>query len=502
MSAFTALVLIVIGGFWQRGVPSVSAETSHMHVVQNGPSCPLSASQQLASVKAWAKMMPVFRHPRCINCHGLMPKASPRQVKVDGEWRWTPTVRHAGIVDIEAKDGEQVCEECHMDRWANGQDAPDWTDKSDMDICRGMHVVFSNDGGGGAPSFIDHIKRDGGNTPFIEAAFRGMRGLTEGGQTIYENETGQPIKAAPPPGSHGQLLQQANDWVSAQGGKFVGDKDCGCVVDRLDVKVRSTMTITTTDETSTITGVGNALIKLGPELSAPQWDVATGVHGVNGDMNWSNVSIKMSNGCVIDIVSSPTTKSKFWVGMSVVPDVKISLELVPEPDIHNMRKRCPNPVTGRLVGSLSADNKLPGIFMGAWTALHGGATTSVAAATATFDVNRMKSMDPKALQAMAEAMKSQPPEQAAAQLKALMNQMVPGASKMAAAVKNNYRFAIPGNGCKLTPNTEFIARCDFDRTVTVADPRMMTAAGGGAASNQTITEKTTITFGKESAARL
>ena len=110
-------------------------------------------------------------------------------------------------------------------------------------------------------------------------------------------------------------------------------------------------------------------------------------------------------------------------------------------------------------------------------------------------------MDPAKLKAMAEAMKRLPPAEAAKQMKQLMNQMVPGASQMVAAAKNNFKFAIPdGKGCTVGTGRPFLAQCDISRTVTVAAPRTMAVAGGQAAA-QTITEKTTITIGKPSAAK-
>ncbi len=45
-----------------------------------GPSCPLPVGEQIKAVKAFSKMMPVFRHPRCENCHGafdIMSKKHP-----------------------------------------------------------------------------------------------------------------------------------------------------------------------------------------------------------------------------------------------------------------------------------------------------------------------------------------------------------------------------------------------------------------------------------------
>lgn len=494
MSTLTVLVLAVIAGAWHRWSTTVPATTRSVSVVQVGPSCPLTPAQQLKSVKTFAKMMPVFRHPRCINCHGAI-EVFPQPVTVNGKFvRKGDPVRHAGVVDIDSTDSNRTCEECHMDGWVT---APfNWTDKSDMDLCRGMHGEFAEN----APGFIDHIRRDGGRTQFIEAAFKGLRGLTEGGQTIYQNETGRKLLAERPPGTHAQLLQQAQDWVAAQGGKFVGDPDCGCVVDKLEIQVRSTMTITSKDGTSTITGQGGVVVKLGPERSAPEWDVATGMEGDEGDFTWSGVTVKPSTGCQIDILASPATKTHFWLGMSYTPDLKLSLGVVPGPDVHSIRQRCRNPVTGALTGSKMADDKTGPIFAKAWSALHGAAPGSGAEmGAAAPDLSKIMSMDPKALDAMAEAMKNNPsPADAGAQMKALMNQMVPGASEMAAAARNNFRFAIPDNkSCKLTPGTEFVARCDFDRTVKVSDPRAALMPGG--APSQTITEKTTITFGKQSA---
>jgi hypothetical protein len=113
-----------------------------------------------------------------------------------------------------------------MDDWGSSSSAPNWSNKSDEQICVGMHLVFEND----AAAFIDHIVRDQGNIQFIEAGFKGLRGLTDGGRDIYENEKGKTIVPEPPPGTHAQLIAQARAWVAAQGGKFVGDKDCGCIV--------------------------------------------------------------------------------------------------------------------------------------------------------------------------------------------------------------------------------------------------------------------------------
>ena len=133
-------------------------------------------------------------------------------------------MRHAGVVDMDAHDNNNTCEECHTEFWWHGLNAPSWAADSDTDLCRSMK-------GAGTPArFIDHIVRDCGGSPFIETAFIGKRGLNEAGETIYEAELKKKLIAAPPPGSHALFVQLARAWVAAQGGKFVGDLDCGCEI--------------------------------------------------------------------------------------------------------------------------------------------------------------------------------------------------------------------------------------------------------------------------------
>lgn len=60
--------------------------------------------------------------------------------------------------------------------------------------------------------------------------------------------------------------------------------------------------------------------------------------------------------------------------------------------------------------------------------------------------------------------------------------MVPNASQAAAAMKNNYRFALPDDKwCKLGTGSAFLAQCDI---------------------SQTVTETTTITIGRPPPAKL
>lgn len=105
---------------------------------------------------------------------------------------------------------------------------------------------------------------------------------------------------------------------------------------------------------------------------------------------------------------------------------------------------------------------IPHMFMAAWTALH----AQGAAAMPALDLTKLQA-DPKALAAMAEAMKSS-----------------------RAPPPRHFRFALPDNKwCKLGTGTAYLAQCDISRTVDASDNK---------GSAQTITETTTITTGRPS----
>jgi hypothetical protein len=87
LTAF-GLALIVLG--WNNATATVSAVSDGSAFAQPDASCPLTMAQQKASVAAWQKLIPVFRHPRCINCHGAMPKALPERILVGNKWEDGP----------------------------------------------------------------------------------------------------------------------------------------------------------------------------------------------------------------------------------------------------------------------------------------------------------------------------------------------------------------------------------------------------------------------------
>ena len=473
-----ALVVVMVALAWGTGTGTVSAMTTANSVGQAANSCPLALGDQVKAIKAFAKMVPVFRHPRCSNCHGgVDPFADPKVGKHGG-----------GEMDADAFEAG-ICEDCHdqmtggmaNSKWKLSPPPMHWVKKNDEELCMQVREMEPD-----AAKYVGHIRNDNGKEPFTLVAFRGMRALSAGTKSEI---SGNEITKESPPGSLELMTQQAQDYVDAMGGSLVGSSECGCKLQPVEVHFRSTMTIADARITRTITGEGKVLLEVKPDPSAPEWDVASDFRVGSADITWSAVTISAPAGCDGQVIvqASPPTKFKFWLGISASPELKLSLQILPGADLHKVLNRCRIP-SGALMDS--PFNDPISLFGGAWNALHGKSAEAVALkATAAMDFNKLKGMDPKKLQAMTDAMKNNPdPAAAAAQLKAFLNQMLPGVSQLAAEAKNNFSFAIPDNsGCSLGTGTAFLARCDFARTITVP---------AGAGPSQTITEKTTITIGR------
>lgn len=262
-----ALVLVSLAFGWNRETAAASA-TGTLALPQ-GEACPLTIVQQKNSVAAWKKMMPVFRHPRCTNCHGGIPDPLPG--------KGGATRKHVGVVDMDSTDTEKVCSECHVEGWRLSE--LKWVERTDTEICSFQKSLFTS------AEFIDHIVRDLGGTPFIEFAFEGLRGLNDGaGKSAMEEDLKRPYTPAPPPGTHAQLIQLAKAWVAAQGGRFVGDNQCGCVIPEtgeiyqlvitlyndggfpgIMVTDSVSMRIRIEDTTVTVSGINNSASRATPE---------------------------------------------------------------------------------------------------------------------------------------------------------------------------------------------------------------------------------------------
>lgn len=484
------LVLLVVALAWDSGTGTISATTTGGPTVQGGESCPLPLGSQVKAVAAFAKMIPVFRHPRCSNCHGgVDPFVDPKTGKHGG-----------GQQDTDAfEDG--VCEDCHDQmsggmkgaKWKMAPPPMFWVKKTDEELCMQVREMAPD-----AAKYVGHIRDDNGKEPFTLVAFKGMRGLSEGTKSVL---SGNEITKESPPGTLELMTQQAQDYVDAMGGSLVGSSECGCKLQPVEVLFHSTLKIVNhgpANETSTITGEGRIVLELTAANGEPDFDMASELGLTSAPITLSGITVTNPHGCVIIITGRQKLQFDAWLGIAIKPELKVSVAIIPVgTELHGRMTRCPHPV----LGWISASDSTPHIFSAAWVSLHGGPGALPmagltlpkpgAAPPGALDMSKIMSMDLKALEAMAEAMKTNPTPAAMADLAKLMNQVVPGADKMAADARNNFKFAIPDNKwCKLGTGSGFLAQCDINQTITVPDNK---------GSTQTITEKTTITIGRPAA---
>lgn len=223
-------------------------------------SCPLTVSQKVASVKAFKGLAPIFKEPRCLNCHGAVNPFSRtgghgggyiniRQEAGDflnapGEKSLSvgsdPDGSHAAkaVADIkqiadsatEISDNDlirqkahdpmhQICKECHISSWIIPLRHNYFVDRDWKAMC--VHVKTSplTDSPG---VFLEHIQKDG----LVLAGFTGRRGLLEA------------VAPEPPAVSHATVTKYAKDWVAAMGGQFHRPPDCGCKADGIILEVQ------------------------------------------------------------------------------------------------------------------------------------------------------------------------------------------------------------------------------------------------------------------------
>ncbi len=426
------------------------------------PACTLTPTQHVKSVKAFAEMMPVFRHPRCTNCHGGVNPFVEEEV---GRHR-------GGAMTPPPPFNHEQCQDCH-DQLA-GWDIPGtplfFAGKSDQAICEQVKA-FAETG----HNFVEHIRNDHGGIQFIAAGFAGDRALDAQSRADYD------VKVEPPPGTQPELTELARKWVEAMGGEFVGPLDCGCKVPEFRVHFESTITTIYgggAGGSTAITGKGDVVLKLVANGSDPDYDVTSGPDQTNGLISWSGVSLTpgAATGCQAAILSSPPTKFGFLLSVGAGEQQTLALEVVPEPDKHSVRKKCRSPA-GQLV--VAPVETMAGTFSGGWIALHGEGEGTAALAPPQMpsagDMEKMKNM----AEAMQKAHDESPSEQVdMAQMQEMMKMMVPDADARLAAARKNFVLSMPG---VCTAGASGLATC------TVKQTRKTSAAE--------FTENTVITIG-------
>ncbi len=192
---------------------------------QAGPSCPLAIGDQVKAVKAFAEMLPIFRHPRCLNCHGGVDPLSAKHRGVD---QLDPAISRL----TDRQKYEEQCQACHdgLPGWTIPGEPVFFVGKGDEEMCLQMKRFERT-----ADLFVSHIHDDHQGIQFIEAGFAGDRALGDGLKDYG-------LVVEKPPGTHEGLTTMAKNWVAAMGGQYVGSPECGCVMPtiRLEVHHRST----------------------------------------------------------------------------------------------------------------------------------------------------------------------------------------------------------------------------------------------------------------------
>jgi hypothetical protein len=81
----------------------------------------------------------------------------------------------------------------------------------------------------GSAEFVQHMTKEETGPLFIETAFLGTRALTTFGEVAYEDAMGHPPIPERPPGTHQDLINQAQAWATAIDRGW-NDRECGCMV--------------------------------------------------------------------------------------------------------------------------------------------------------------------------------------------------------------------------------------------------------------------------------
>jgi hypothetical protein len=187
--------------------------------------CAIPAEAKMEDAKTtFAKITAVFRHPRCINCHGAQNPFSSDTKHAGGTYEVVTDPN--GFVRNDKTFA--ACETCHGDLpgWKMAPDSMSFVGKDDVALCKLLKRELFN-----AEGVIDHFTTDLGGTRFIEVGFKGTRGLNEQGQALVEHYRPEPIEGM----SQGQLISLARQWLSdidsLKGNAIGGDirSDCGCV---------------------------------------------------------------------------------------------------------------------------------------------------------------------------------------------------------------------------------------------------------------------------------
>lgn len=215
LSLSGALGVVLFGG---REARQVSLFPPAPTLVSSANACPLTPAEENDAIEKFDKLWPVFRHPRCLNCHGGVNPYVPEKA---GGHRGGAIKRGPELDSTLAR-----CQECHSE--LPGWDIPVssffFTGKSARQICIQMKQTEAD-----PVQFMSHITNDKGLVAFTETAFKGDRALNTLGQDMVEETTLRPFTPEPPPMSHQEFVELGRRWANAIGyDAWKASKDCGC----------------------------------------------------------------------------------------------------------------------------------------------------------------------------------------------------------------------------------------------------------------------------------
>jgi hypothetical protein len=235
----------------QHSKPSPTGPQLHLPTTATGATCRLPVGKQVEAAKAFAEMMPVFKHDRCFNCHGKFNVLSIDEHTGAGAAKESKLDPTALLTVSERIAFHQRCGDCHnqiqgrgirpqlskdvvVSGWMLPPAPMRWVGKDTEQLCMLVKGFEEN-----ADSFISHVVSDHGEVEFVKAAFEGKRALDAENMELYD------VVAEPPPGSMGGLIAQGTRWARLVGDHWKDSRECGCVPPKIKLKVEHTWVLDT-----------------------------------------------------------------------------------------------------------------------------------------------------------------------------------------------------------------------------------------------------------------
>jgi hypothetical protein len=281
------------------------------------------------------------------------------------------------------------------------------------------------------------------------------------------------------------------------------------------VSLATKMTIEDTElagVSSTIKGQGSITFGLAPGSGGSDYDFDSGVDDLTAPIYWERGSALITKpDCIVTTVELPHTLFGFWLGVRASG---IGVRITPAGDeLHDLATRCKDPMgkwhdlppskeailtpawirmhgEGRLKGPQTADQKAL-IKYSNQVGKGNAAPPKVSSPTGgAIDMQKLMAMDPAKLAEMAEKMKSGNPADMA-QMKQLMEGIVPNADAHLAAARDNFMFSFPGDCTETVNGKRWVCSIGGRPAKPVTLPDRL-----GYGTIKRITEETTITIEK------